>query len=325
MKKIIVEGLWGVGKTTVSKEFAKENNFKFISEVTLETSGKTDDEINKEYSIAHSEKDKSFFESEENIITERSLLASIAFLYATRQDFEKYSELILSLVEYYKNSESMVVFMYGDIDILMKNIENLNDERLKDICFSEDFVNRYDHFFRNVLPFKYGITPLCIDVFEKKSFKPTGEIVNIVKTAIDENRVAQINVVCVKDIDDDNKFLVLKRNEKKGGFWQTITGGIHLGELLSDNVLREVGEEISINPESKDLISTGYTFNYIGGEGYELNEYVFGYKIDSNDNPVLSEEHTDMEFLDSKNAQERVKYDGNKVAIEEVNKYLTRV
>ena len=54
-----------------------------------------------------------------------------------------------------------------------------------------------------------------------------------------------------------------------------------------------------------------------GKEEYELSEYVFGYRLEE-DKIILSDEHTEYEFLSVKEAIERVKYDGNKQAIQAV-------
>jgi len=134
------------------------------------------------------------------------------------------------------------------------------------------------------------------------------------------NRIAQVNVVCFtksrKNI-DNVQVLVLKRNKKKGGFWQTITGGVHVGEDLRDAAKREVFEEIGLSDEIY-LFPTTLSYSFMGDDGYMLKEYVFGCEISDTSKMKISDEHDSFEWMCPQEAKERVFYDNNKQAIDAV-------
>ena len=44
-------------------------------------------------------------------------------------------------------------------------------------------------------------------------------------------------------------YLIIKRREKDGGFWQGVTGTVEEGELLTDCLTREIKEELGIEKE----------------------------------------------------------------------------
>ncbi len=135
------------------------------------------------------------------------------------------------------------------------------------------------------------------------------------------NRVAQVNVVCfTRDEKGDIKILVLKRNEKKGGFWQAVTGGVHSGEDYLAAAKREVAEETGI--KDSEVFQTELSYSFTGDDGHELAEYVFGCEIKEPSRVKLSEEHTALEWLSPEEAKNRMKYGDNRRAIDAVCKKI---
>lgn len=309
MQKIILEGFWGVGKSTFI------NNLKDDFEKILEPYHQNELDLESEESIdtwyinKNLERFEKFTQSNINVILERSVLSSIAYQYAQGKDISIYKDNLKQIQKLREHSEFLIVLFYTDYELLPKNIKN---------TYSKDFFLLYHKFYREILPLEFGLVVNFIQTKDQYRYLESKEIQQKIQAIIYNDRICQANVVCYKIINNEPKFLVLKRNPKKGSFWQTITGGVHMRGLLLENALRELQEELSLEVITQNSIKTNCVFWYIGGEGYELSEYVFGYKLDDKDKIILSDEHTEFEFLPLKEAVERVKYDGNKQAIQSV-------
>src|SRR3989338_8799200 len=89
------------------------------------------------------------------------------------------------------------------------------------------------------------------------------------------------------------KFLLLKRAERRGGFWQPVSGGVEDGETLQAAVLREVAEETGI--VTSTVIDSGYIFQFKDNELW-TTEYVFGIPVETELITKLSEEHTEFRW-----------------------------
>ena len=132
------------------------------------------------------------------------------------------------------------------------------------------------------------------------------------------NRTTQVEVIVFKIINDKISFLLLKRNEQRGGFWQPVTGGVEEGESLIEAVNRELREETGITKYSR-IIENLHYFEF-KSEGYgELKEYVFGVEIDSDTAIKISSEHTEMKWCDLDEALTLLKHDSNKVGFRKIS------
>lgn len=113
--------------------------------------------------------------------------------------------------------------------------------------------------------------------------------------------------------------------------WQGIAGGVEEGETYLEACKREANEEAGISYDAKVIelksISTipvvNVTKDFIFGEDiYLIYEHCFG--IDAtNENIVLSHEHTKMEWLSYEEAKIKLKWDSNRNALWELNWKLT--
>jgi 8-oxo-dGTP pyrophosphatase MutT (NUDIX family) len=88
------------------------------------------------------------------------------------------------------------------------------------------------------------------------------------------------------------QFLMLKRNEKKGGFWQPVTGNVKIGETFEEGAVREVREEAGITDFMR-LIDTVYSFDF-SDDGRDQHEHVFGIEISPETAITLSDEHAEF-------------------------------
>ena len=125
----------------------------------------------------------------------------------------------------------------------------------------------------------------------------------------------QVEIVLFKHTETGIKFLMLKRNQLKGGFWQPITGGVHQEETNAEAAIREVLEETGVKA-SAALIDTGYSFTF-EEDGKKYYEQVFGLEVEENIPVTLSSEHTDLAWVSKNEALGTyLKWPGNKQGLE---------
>lgn len=116
-------------------------------------------------------------------------------------------------------------------------------------------------------------------------------------------------------------YILLKRNKKRGGFWQPITGGeedFDRGDLTK-TVIREVKEEIGVDISRKQVVKIPYSFKFICKKGVERTENCFGVilSLKQKRHISLSKEHvaiiysTETEYLKS-----LLKFRENQIALD---------
>jgi dihydroneopterin triphosphate diphosphatase len=133
-------------------------------------------------------------------------------------------------------------------------------------------------------------------------------------------RVAQVEIIIYKVINNEPLFLLLKRIPEKGGFWQPVTGGVHENESLASAAKRELFEETQID-NFINFLSDVHYFEFNDGTG-ALKEYVYGVEVDETTDAKLSPEHTEKKWCKIKNVLELLKYDSNKDAFKKLYKLL---
>lgn len=137
-----------------------------------------------------------------------------------------------------------------------------------------------------------------------------------------QNRIAQAQVIVFKMVDEKPLFLLLKRQENRGGFWQAITGGIEGGEAFLEAAKRELNEETGIASVIKwfeDIHFFEFEFN--GGYGWS-KEYVFGAQVDPSTTVKLSDEHSQMKWCNLEEALDLLKYESNKEGFRKLSKLI---
>ena len=315
--KIVIEGFWNIGKTSLAKELSKEFGYKIIYEPNHLEENITS-KIEKWYIDQHRKNLKrSFSYPQQKTILERSTFSSAAFLYATNKFSPPVKKIISNFINFYKQLNPLIIFLYAKDKKIQSISKSIEDSKVKDFLTKRDFRKKYDFFFRNILPFEFGLTPLFISIERNNHLRGIKDIKMDVISAMKENRIAQVNLICYKIKNRKPYFLLLKRNSQKGNFWQGITGGVKIGETINKTLKRELQEEISIK-DKKKFLSTYYSFNYIGKEDYELNEYVFGCKLNIKDKIILSPEHTEYKFAPLKKCVSILKYKSNKMAFQKI-------
>ncbi len=123
------------------------------------------------------------------------------------------------------------------------------------------------------------------------------------------------------------EFLLLKRNSKRGGFWQPITGELEpTDSSLLEAALMEVFEETKIT--KKEIIRIIKEVHYFEfkeerkGKEILIKEHVFAFEISPNIEPIISKEHEEYCWVNIANAIKLLKWDSNKEAFHRLVKIL---
>jgi len=139
----------------------------------------------------------------------------------------------------------------------------------------------------------------------------------------DRDRVSQINCIVFKPAGVGYKFLVLKRAEAGGGFWQSISGGVKAGENEISALKRELKEETGVDEYCK-LINLKYSYSFCLPHLGELTENVYAVEVKPDAEIVLSHEHTEYRWVAYEEALDLIKYETNKEGFRKVWKMLGR-
>ena len=124
------------------------------------------------------------------------------------------------------------------------------------------------------------------------------------------------------------EFLLLKRNKKKGGFWQPVTGGIETEDKSKkERVIQEIFEETGITKDKiLRIIEDIHYFEFSDPDPTE--EYVFAAEVNNdvkvNINQNIYPEHDEYKWLPYDEAEKLLIWDNNKTALEKLNKIITK-
>lgn len=108
----------------------------------------------------------------------------------------------------------------------------------------------------------------------------------------------------------DDKVLVLKRTEERGGFWQLVTGKLEKGEAPSQAALRETREETG---HMVDLEPLGYEHTFAFGDATPpriFKETAFRGEWSGGDVRIDPAEHTDAKWVTLDDALELLPFAG---------------
>ena len=134
----------------------------------------------------------------------------------------------------------------------------------------------------------------------------------------------QVLVYPFKQSEEKIEYLLLKRTQERGGFWQGVTGHTERSEKIIDGAKRELLEETSYIPKFIFQTEHSYTIeiteemkDQYPSDITELTEYVFLARIDQEDDPTLDPvEHVDWRWCLYEEALELLEWEENKKALE---------
>lgn len=117
------------------------------------------------------------------------------------------------------------------------------------------------------------------------------------------------------------EYLIIKRCEQDGGFWQGVTGTLEEGEKLKECLIREISEELGIT-NIKNISDLKQTLQWPKKTGFMITEYVFSVELDRNIDITLSEEHDDYKWCKFEEAYRTLEKDNNKNTLKMINEEL---
>jgi 8-oxo-dGTP pyrophosphatase MutT (NUDIX family) len=121
------------------------------------------------------------------------------------------------------------------------------------------------------------------------------------------------------------EFLTLQTNERRGKFWQPVTGSVEPGETSAQSAVREAKEETGFQIENTlKLIPSDFVFN---NQLLSFYEFVFFSEIDLSQKSYVKidpKEHSQFEWLAFSKAIELVKFDSNKNILKKIFLLLQR-
>jgi lipoyl(octanoyl) transferase len=144
-----------------------------------------------------------------------------------------------------------------------------------------------------------------------------------------------VQVVIFDDSKPGTEYLLLRRLEERGGFWQPVTGGIKLkrGESPTEAALREVEEETGLRGKPGRLFDLGYVHSFyieprLLKKPYpdpQVNrEYSFALRTKRREVTISAKEHIDSAWLPYEEARERLIWNGNMRALALTRDLITR-
>ena len=140
----------------------------------------------------------------------------------------------------------------------------------------------------------------------------------------------QVLIYPVRKINEDWEYLMLRRVENRGGFWQGVTGAPENDEILSEGAKRELYEETGYIPLNLIKTDISYTipmedrWKDIYPEGTtEIPEYLFIAKIDESSPPKIDPiEHNAWKWCSYEEAMNLLSLEDNKRALDFVHMFL---
>jgi dihydroneopterin triphosphate diphosphatase len=140
-----------------------------------------------------------------------------------------------------------------------------------------------------------------------------------------KTKKAQV-VIAVADQESQKfQFLLLQTNEKRGKFWQNITGKIEHKETFEEGALREAIEETGLSIESiLDIHDLDLSYYFTDQHGRRVHEKCFLIILDQNwDVRLDPKEHMAYRWIDFEEVKEGVvKYSSNLAPLEKAKLIL---
>ncbi len=129
-----------------------------------------------------------------------------------------------------------------------------------------------------------------------------------------KTKKAQVVIAAIDQAGHTFHFLLLQTNERRGSFWQNVTGKIEDGETFEEGALREAIEETNLSVESiVDILSLNLKYEFVDQRERKVQEQSFLIILDKKwDVKIDSSEHQGFEWVGlDKIKRDSVKHESN--------------
>lgn len=134
-----------------------------------------------------------------------------------------------------------------------------------------------------------------------------------------KTRKAQVVLVALDPERHSFSFLLMKTNEKRGSFWQNVTGKIEDEETFEEGALREAMEETGFEVDLiVDIVDLNLAHEFTDERKRNVHEKSFLIILDQKwDIKLDPKEHGDFKWIDAEEIKPGiVKHDGNFEALD---------
>lgn len=114
-----------------------------------------------------------------------------------------------------------------------------------------------------------------------------------------KTKKAQVVLAAIDQSSQSFDFLLLLTNERRGSFWQNVTGKLEDGETFEEGALREAIEETKLKIDSVvDIVNLGLKYEFIDQHGRKCHEESFLIILDKKwDFKIDPHEHQDFKWV----------------------------
>lgn len=118
-------------------------------------------------------------------------------------------------------------------------------------------------------------------------------------------------------------FLVLKRNQKRGGFWSIVNGTLEVDETVLQCRIRELGEETGI----KRVLAWSEEINRFSFKYNDCTMVVIAYaaKVTPAQRVLINNEHDEYRWMNLGEAVNILKFNDDKNSIHACNQLITKL
>jgi hypothetical protein len=240
-KLIIVEGLWGTGKTNFINNINKFGDFKVVLEpdhINLKIDKGVSGWYFKEHKRILNDVIKDL--NRERIIMDRSIISSAAYQYATKGSFNK--DNFLNLFNLINSIDDFVIlFFSADRSFLEGKIKDIKNEEIKNLLLNNRyFYKKYIYFYKNILPKYFNKKIIYLKVNKGKKFKKKEKLISLFISNF--KRRHKIRSICAASLAYyKNKVLLLY--DYNYNHYVIPQGHKKNKEKITDTALRELSEE----------------------------------------------------------------------------------
>lgn len=140
-----------------------------------------------------------------------------------------------------------------------------------------------------------------------------------------KTKKAQVVLAAIDQPGHNFQFLLLQTNERRGSFWQNVTGKLDKGETYEEGGLREAIEETALKIENIiDILNLNLSYDFIDLRERDVHEETFLIILDNKwDVKIDSHEHQSFKWVSLDDIQrESVKFESNFEALQKSQKLL---